>query len=87
MSPRPLVYISYSHKDQGFVDELLKFLRPFERTAAFHVWYDKQIQPGAKWEEAIDAALKTGRDRCTIDFVRLPGVRVAYSERVAPTTL
>lgn len=58
MRAEPLVYISYSHKDQAFVDELLKFLQPFEQTATFQVWHDRQIQPGAVWRQEIQAALE-----------------------------
>jgi TIR domain len=36
---------------------LLKFLRPLEHTTDFRVWHDQQIQPGANWQEEIDAAL------------------------------
>jgi TIR domain len=57
MNSTPVVYISYSHNDQAFVDELLKFLRPFERTADFQVWHDRQIAAGTDWQQQISEAL------------------------------
>lgn len=58
---RTKVFISYSHKDKKFLDELLVHLKPLERVGTITTWSDKQIAPGAQWFEEIKAALATAR--------------------------
>jgi hypothetical protein len=54
---RNLVFVSYSHHDTQFLDQLQTHLKPFVRRDAITVWSDMQIQPGSKWLEEIKAAL------------------------------
>jgi hypothetical protein len=54
---RDRVFISYSHKDQKFLKELLAHLKPFERAGRVSAWSDLQIQPGSKWLKEIQKAL------------------------------
>jgi internalin A len=56
-APRNQVFISYSHKDKQFLDQLLTHLKPYERSRTITHWSDKQIAPGSKWFEEIKAAL------------------------------
>jgi CheY-like chemotaxis protein len=56
---RDSVFISYSHKDKKFLDELLGHLKPLTRAGQISVWSDKQIYPGAVWLNEIKNALKT----------------------------
>lgn len=51
------VFISYSHKDEEFKDELVKALASLRREGAIETWHDRQIQPGANWEQTLDANL------------------------------
>jgi hypothetical protein len=53
---RDQVFISYSHQDQRFLDELLTHLTPYLRTGAITAWSDQQIRPGSKWFDEIKAA-------------------------------
>jgi len=53
----PDVFISYSHKNKKFCDELLKHLKPFVRSESIFVWSDAQIIPGDKWFDEIKHAL------------------------------
>jgi GAF domain-containing protein len=55
------VFISYSHKDKKFVEELLTHLKPLERAGRVSAWSDKQIQPGAKWLDEIRESLAASR--------------------------
>jgi TIR domain len=57
MPSKPLVFLSYSHKDEASAEELLKFLRPLEQTANFQVWSDKELKLGDDWERKIAEAL------------------------------
>jgi hypothetical protein len=54
---RDLVFISYSHQDKQFHDDLRKHLTPYLRKGAFHSWSDEQIEPGSIWFDKIKAAL------------------------------
>lgn len=55
----PLVFISYSHKDKEWLEELQLQLKPRLRLedSDFSVWDDTQIQAGDKWGEEIENAL------------------------------
>jgi len=57
---RDQVFISYSHKDEQFLNELQTQLKPLVRTGSITVWSDKDIQPGSKFfDEIKDALAKT----------------------------
>jgi internalin A len=55
------VFISYSHKDTKFLDELLVHLKPLERAGRVTKWSDKQINPGDKWFGEIKQALANSK--------------------------
>jgi hypothetical protein len=55
------VFISYSHKDQRWLDELLPFLKPYTRNEKISVWSDKNIAPGSDWAEEIKNSIDTCR--------------------------
>lgn len=54
---RPKIFLSYSHKDQAALDELLLFLKPLERDGQVDYWVDKRIAPGDRWRQEIEQAL------------------------------
>ena len=54
---REHVFISYSHKDSKFLDQLLTHLKPIERAGKLTKWSDKQIAPGSNWFSEIQEAL------------------------------
>ncbi|HWD91778.1 MAG TPA: toll/interleukin-1 receptor domain-containing protein [Verrucomicrobiae bacterium] len=56
-SPKNSVFISYSHKDKKFLNDLLTHLKPFERSGQLTAWSDKQIEPGSKWFAEIQNAI------------------------------
>ena len=56
----PTVFISYSHKDEKFLDELLVHLKPLERLGLTR-WSDKQVMPGSQWFEEIRLALSVAK--------------------------
>jgi hypothetical protein len=41
---RTNVFISYSHKDKKWLDQLHIMLKPFVRMGAFTIWDDTQIK-------------------------------------------
>jgi hypothetical protein len=53
LADRPSLFISYSHKDERFRDELAGALTAYERKGELAVWDDTKIVPGQKWEPQI----------------------------------
>ena len=51
---RPIrIFVSYSHADEAFKDELLKHLSLLRREKKIAPWTDRDIVPGEEWEPAI----------------------------------
>ena len=55
------VFISYSHKDDRWRNDLEKHLKPYVRNGSITAWSDKQITPGSKSLEEIKSALSRTR--------------------------
>jgi internalin A len=55
--PRDEVFISYSHKDKRWRDDLDTNLKPYLRNGSVKSWSDIQIAPGSTWFEEIMLAL------------------------------
>ncbi len=54
---RTNVFISYSHQDKQFLDELQRHLEYFQKNQIIKVWDDQQIYPGLRWQKEILRAL------------------------------
>jgi hypothetical protein len=54
---RDKVFISYSHKDERYLDQLRTHITPYLRKGTLKAWSDKQIAAGARWLEEIKTAL------------------------------
>ena len=53
----PKIFISYSHKDEKFKDELVKMLAGLQRRGVIDTWQDRRIEPGEEWFKAIKQAI------------------------------
>lgn len=58
---RTRVFVSYSHKDERWLERVLSHLKPLTRENNVDVWADKGIEPGSKWAEEIDSALESAK--------------------------
>jgi hypothetical protein len=58
---RTQIFISYSHSDKRWLERLQVHLKPLERTHTIARWDDTLIEPGSKWREEIDKALKAAK--------------------------
>jgi len=52
--PAPLkIFISYSHKDETFKDELITMLAGLQRRGIVDAWQDRHIEAGDEWNKSI----------------------------------
>jgi replicative DNA helicase len=51
------IFISYSHRDESFKNELESHLAPLKNQGMISPWSDRKIVPGAEGDEVIDAML------------------------------
>ncbi len=51
------VFISYSHKDEPFKDDLRTMLKPLERKGILEIWDDLEIAEGDEWRREIEKAM------------------------------
>lgn len=59
-TPQPLsVFISYSHKDEEFKDELVVHLANLRRQGKIQAWQDRDIEAGAEWDAEIKQQLES----------------------------
>lgn len=56
---RDSIFISYSHQDQEYLDQLQSQLAVLPEAARVTVWDDTRITPAARWKGEIDEALAT----------------------------
>lgn len=54
---RSTIFISYAHKDEQWLEQILTMMGPHAKNA-LPIWHDKQIRPGEQWREEIDDALQ-----------------------------
>jgi len=57
LPPVPLLFISYSHKDEKWLGELMPYLRQLDKNNVIKTWNDQQIEAGAQWNNIIREAL------------------------------
>jgi|GEM_PF-899200 len=58
-STKTSVFISYSHIDKAYLDDLKRHFKPIENIVDF--WDDNKIRPGQKWKEEIAMAIDNAR--------------------------
>lgn len=51
------LFISYSHKDEKWLLELKKWLKPLEHQDLITIWDDKELKAGDDWRDKIEKAL------------------------------
>lgn len=52
------IFISYSHKDQEWLDRVKTALKPIARGHNMELWDDSRIRAGVDWQSEIDKSLK-----------------------------
>jgi tetratricopeptide (TPR) repeat protein len=57
ITSRPLIFISYSHKDETWKDRLVTHLNVLQYQDSLDIWDDRRIEAGEDWFQEIEAAL------------------------------
>jgi small GTP-binding protein len=52
------IFISYSHKDEAFKDELVTMLAGLQRRGVVDAWQDRRIEAGDEWNKSIRDAMR-----------------------------
>lgn len=55
------VFLSYAHKDEVLLNDLVTHLKVLRRQGFIKPWYDRQISPGTDFVQEIDKYLKTAQ--------------------------
>lgn len=61
MRHRNRVFVSYSRKDEVWVERLRIHLAPLEQDRVVDLWDDSKISPGSKWKTEIENAVNSAR--------------------------
>jgi hypothetical protein len=61
MSDPVRVFVSYSHADEKWTDELKVILAPLIRQERIAFWDDSSITPGTDWKREIDVQLRSAK--------------------------
>ena len=61
LSLRTKIFISYSHKDKDWLEQVVKHFKPVSRSGLIELWSDQKILAGQHWKAEINNALKTAR--------------------------
>jgi small GTP-binding protein len=59
------LFISYSHKDEAFKDELVTMLAGLQRRGLLDAWHDRRIEAGDEWYKSIQDAM----DDCDLSLL------------------
>jgi TIR domain/KAP family P-loop domain len=54
----PLIYISYSRKDEAWLNKTLHYLEPLESSHRVRIFYDRHLSPGETWDATLRANLE-----------------------------
>ena len=58
---RSMGMVSYSHKDEVWLKDMLTFFKPLLREGTIYLWSDLIIKPGQLWEREIEQALSQAK--------------------------
>lgn len=64
------IFISYSHRDQKYLDELLVYLKHWQDEGLLDVWSDQRLEASQDWHEEIQKAIGKNGGSCTLRMHR-----------------
>jgi len=57
----PLIFISYSHKDNQYREDLRNWLKPLAREQKLKIWDDQSVDLGKEWAKEINVNLENAQ--------------------------
>ena len=57
--PKPIIFISYSHRDEDWKDRLVTHLEVLREAGILELWDDRHIRAGEDWELTISDAMNS----------------------------
>jgi internalin A len=54
---RDQLFISYSHRDESWLEEFVTMLAPVQKSGSLNIWSDKEIRAGEDWSAKIQEAI------------------------------
>jgi TIR domain-containing protein len=82
--PRKHIFVSYSHRDQYWLDRLLVHLRPLERQGRLELWNDRQIRAGDEWRIEIRKAIQSCQAAVLLISADFMASDFIYSDELTP---
>jgi len=58
---RNSVFVSYSHLDKAWLDDLKRHFKPLIRDGNIDFWDDSRIEPSQKWKKEIEVAINRAK--------------------------
>ncbi|MCY7349596.1 MAG: TIR domain-containing protein, partial [Cytophagaceae bacterium] len=88
------IFLSYSHKDETYKQELDTHLAALKRSGKIEAWHDRKILPGEDWDEAILEQLKAAdivllllsADFMNSDYICKKEIKTAHEQQGKKTT-
>ena len=92
---KPKIFLSYSHNDESYKEQLFKSLRQLRWKDEINIWDDRQIPAGADWKAEIDSNLNSAdiivllvsSDFLVSDFIEKIELKRAMEREAAGDTL
>ena len=69
------IFISYSHQDERFKNDLVTMLAGLQRQGIVDTWQDRRIEPGDEWNKSIQDAM----DKCDLALLLVSADYLASS--------
>ncbi len=70
------VFISYSHEDETWKDQLVKQLNVLEKASLIDSWDDRRIKAGTDWYPEIEKAMESADVALLLISAWQPGARL-----------
>ncbi len=79
---RTKVFVSYSHRDKDYLDDIKRHFKPFLKKIDF--WDDTKIRPGQKWKDEIVKAIRNTKVAILLVSTDFLGSEFIATEELPP---
>lgn len=82
--PRSLIFVSYSHHDNQWLERLQVHLRPLARQGGIDLWDDTRIRAGDEWRREIKEAIEVCKVAVLVVTADFMASDFIYSNELPP---